>query len=94
MGNGSPELFGKLVDESWQLKCRLENSIANENIHTLYRRALDAGAFGGKLLGAGGGGFLMFYASDPIKLRHALSEKMNLKELRFNFDFEGTKVLF
>jgi D-glycero-alpha-D-manno-heptose-7-phosphate kinase len=54
------EQFGKLVDESWQLKSRLEGSISNDQIRSLYQRGLDAGAFGGKLLGAGGGGFMLF----------------------------------
>jgi len=50
------------------------------------------GAIGGKLIGAGGGGFLMFYASDKARLRHALREK-GLREVRFRFDFEGSKLL-
>jgi D-glycero-alpha-D-manno-heptose-7-phosphate kinase len=50
------------------------------------------GALGGKLIGAGGGGFLMFYAGDKAKLRHAMLEK-GLQEVRFRFDFEGTKVV-
>jgi D-glycero-alpha-D-manno-heptose-7-phosphate kinase len=54
------EQFGKLVDESWQLKSRLEGSISNDQIRSLHQRGLDAGAFGGKLLGAGGGGFMLF----------------------------------
>ena len=49
-------------------------------------------ALGGKLIGAGGGGFLMFYADDKIRLRHAMREK-GLQEVRFRFDFEGTKVV-
>jgi D-glycero-alpha-D-manno-heptose-7-phosphate kinase len=51
------------------------------------------GATGGKLVGAGGGGFLLFYANDRNKLRHAMT-KAGLEEVRFAFDFEGTKVLF
>jgi D-glycero-alpha-D-manno-heptose-7-phosphate kinase len=50
------------------------------------------GAIGGKLVGAGGGGFLMFYAKDKNKLREAMRE-LNLEEVRFQFDFEGTKVI-
>jgi D-glycero-alpha-D-manno-heptose-7-phosphate kinase len=50
------------------------------------------GALGGKLVGAGGGGFLMFYAEDRIRLRHAMTEA-GLREVRFRFDFEGTKVV-
>jgi D-glycero-alpha-D-manno-heptose-7-phosphate kinase len=54
--------------------------------------ALANGAVGGKLIGAGGGGFLMFLASDKIKLRHAMT-KAGLQEVRFRFDFEGTRVV-
>jgi D-glycero-alpha-D-manno-heptose-7-phosphate kinase len=51
-----------------------------------------SGALGGKLIGAGGGGFLMFYAEDKAKLRHAM-RRAGLKEVRFRFDFEGTKLV-
>ena len=50
------------------------------------------GAVGGKLIGAGGGGFLMFYAQDKMRLRHAMMQQ-GLQEVRFRFDFEGTKVV-
>jgi D-glycero-alpha-D-manno-heptose-7-phosphate kinase len=53
---------------------------------------MKSGALGGKLIGAGGGGFLMFYTEDKVRLRHALLEA-GLKEIRFRFDFEGTKVV-
>ena len=53
---------------------------------------MENGALGGKLIGAGGGGFLMFYAEDKIRLRHAMREA-GLREVRFRFDFEGTKVI-
>ena len=55
-------------------------------------KAMDSGAVGGKIVGAGGGGFLMFYASDKEKLRLAMNG-MGLEEVRFRFDFEGTKVI-
>ena len=57
-----------------------------------YDHALANGALGGKLIGAGGGGFLMFYANEKAKLRHAMSS-LGLTEVRFRFDFEGTKVV-
>ena len=53
---------------------------------------MENGALGGKLIGAGGGGFLMFYAADKTRLRHAMRET-KLTEVRFRFDFEGTKVV-
>ena len=57
-----------------------------------YDLAMANGALGGKLIGAGGGGFLMFYAEDKVKLRRAMHQS-GLKEVRFRFDFEGTKLL-
>ncbi len=53
---------------------------------------MDAGALGGKLIGAGGGGFLMFYAEEKVRLRHVMREA-GLTEVQFHMDFEGTKVL-
>ena len=58
----------------------------------MYNEALKNGAVGGKLVGAGGGGFLMFYAEDKEKLRHKM-RKLKINELNFNFDYEGTKIL-
>ena len=58
----------------------------------MYTQALKNGAIGGKLVGAGGGGFLMLYSEDPEKLRDKM-KKLKVNELKFNFDYEGTKVL-
>jgi len=66
--------------------------MSNEFINNAYEIGLKNGGVGGKLVGAGGGGFLMFYSSDKDKLRNAMS-KLNLEEIRFKFDFEGTKVI-
>jgi D-glycero-alpha-D-manno-heptose-7-phosphate kinase len=66
--------------------------ISSKFINDAYEVALENGAVGGKLVGAGGGGFLMFYASDKNRLRNAMSS-LNLEEVRFKFDFEGTKVI-
>ena len=66
--------------------------MSNPQINDWYDLAMASGALGGKLIGAGGGGFLMFYAEDKLKLRHALRQQ-GLKEVRFRFDFEGTKLL-
>jgi len=66
--------------------------MSNDFINQSYDYALRNGAVGGKVVGAGGGGFLMFYASDNLKLRRAMTQK-GLPEVRFNFDFEGTKVI-
>jgi D-glycero-alpha-D-manno-heptose-7-phosphate kinase len=66
--------------------------MSNGDIDRWYALARENGAVGGKLIGAGGGGFLMFYASDKPRLRRALTQA-GLREVRFRFDFEGTKVV-
>jgi D-glycero-alpha-D-manno-heptose-7-phosphate kinase len=66
--------------------------MSNPQIDEWYELGLKNGAVGGKLVGAGGGGFLLFYAEDRNKLRHAM-KKVGLEEVRFKFDYEGTKVI-
>ena len=68
------------------------SQLCNVPPNTDVTHAMAHGALGGKLIGAGGGGFLMFYAGDKPKLRHAMREK-GLQEVRFHFDFEGSKVV-
>jgi len=89
---GDTNLFGELMHEHWEHKRARSQNISNDFIDTAYAKARANGAIGGKLVGAGGGGFLMFYAKDKTKLRAAMSE-LNLEEVRFQFDFEGTKVI-
>jgi D-glycero-alpha-D-manno-heptose-7-phosphate kinase len=84
--------FGELMHEHWEHKKSRSNGMSNEFIDDAYNKALKAGAVGGKLVGAGGGGFLMFYANDKEKLRNKMFE-IGLEEVRFQFDFEGTKVI-
>jgi D-glycero-alpha-D-manno-heptose-7-phosphate kinase len=84
--------FAHLMDAHWQRKKVRSSGMSNEHINAWYDHALAHGALGGKLIGAGGGGFLMFYAEEKTRLRHAMRE-LGLKEVRFNFDFEGTKVV-
>jgi len=84
--------FGRLMDVHWQRKKQRSGAMSNPQINTWYDLAMTNGAVGGKLIGAGGGGFLMFYAQDKAQLRHTL-RKAGLQEVRFRFDFEGTKVL-
>jgi D-glycero-alpha-D-manno-heptose-7-phosphate kinase len=85
--------FGRLMDEHWQHKKKRSGGMSNPKIDEWYSLARNNGAIGGKLVGAGGGGFLMFYADDTARLRRAMAE-VGLDEVRFRFDFEGTKVLF
>lgn len=84
--------FARLMDVHWQRKKERSKRMSNDEINAWYDHAMANGALGGKLIGAGGGGFLMFYAKDKTRLRHAMREK-GLKEVRFRFDFEGTKIL-
>ena len=90
--SGNAAGFGELMHEHWEHKKRRSNGMSNSQIDEWYRLGMRNGAVGGKLVGAGGGGFLMFYASDRNRLRHALS-KAGLEEVRFRFDFEGTKIV-
>jgi D-glycero-alpha-D-manno-heptose-7-phosphate kinase len=84
--------FARLMDVHWQRKKERSTGMSNSEIDNWYQAALAHGALGGKLVGAGGGGFLMFYAGDKGRLRHAMRER-GLTEVHFRFDFEGTKVL-
>jgi D-glycero-alpha-D-manno-heptose-7-phosphate kinase len=84
--------FARLMDVHWQRKKQRSGNMSNPKINEWYDLAMASGALGGKLIGAGGGGFLMFYADDKTKLRHAMRQS-GLKEVRFKFDFEGTKLL-
>ncbi|OGF50376.1 MAG: galactokinase [Candidatus Firestonebacteria bacterium RIFOXYA2_FULL_40_8] len=90
--NGNLHEFARLMDVHWQKKRERTKGMSNDKINEWYELAKDNGALGGKLIGAGGGGFLMFYAEDKTKLRHVMKEA-GLKEVRFKFDFEGTKVI-
>jgi D-glycero-alpha-D-manno-heptose-7-phosphate kinase len=89
---GELKEFARLMNVHWQNKKKRSNNMSNQHINELYDFAMSNGALGGKLIGAGGGGFLMFYTEDKTKLRHAMREQ-GLKEVRFKFDFEGTKLL-
>ena len=89
---GDTALFGELMHEHWEHKKRRSSGMSNPRIDEWYDLARAHGAVGGKLVGAGGGGFLLFYSEDHRRLREAMS-KAGLQEVRFRFDFEGTKVL-
>ncbi|STX38914.1 galactokinase [Legionella feeleii] len=84
--------FGELMHEHWEYKKQRSLGMSSEEINDWYELGMKNGAVGGKLVGAGGGGFLMFYAADRNKLRHAM-RRAGLEEVRFSFDFEGTKVV-
>jgi D-glycero-alpha-D-manno-heptose-7-phosphate kinase len=84
--------FGAIMHEHWENKKRRSGGMSNPRIDEWYELARRNGAVGGKLVGAGGGGFLLFYGENRRKLRAAMAEA-GLEEVRFRFDFEGTKVL-
>jgi D-glycero-alpha-D-manno-heptose-7-phosphate kinase len=90
--NGDTHRFGELMHEHWEHKKARSTGISNAFIDDVYDSAMKSGAIGGKLVGAGGGGFLLFYAKDKDKLRNTMQKK-GLEEVRFQFDFEGTKVI-
>ncbi len=90
--SGNTSSFGDLMNEHWEHKRRRSGGMSNPKIDEWYELGMKNGALGGKLVGAGGGGFLMFMAQDRTKLRQAMTDA-GLQEVRFKFDFEGTKVV-
>jgi D-glycero-alpha-D-manno-heptose-7-phosphate kinase len=89
---GETNKFAELMHDHWLNKRKRSNNMTNDKIDEWYQIGLQNGAIGGKLVGAGGGGFLMFYAKDKQKLIHAM-EVQGLHQVRFRFDFEGTKII-
>ena len=90
---GQPAAFGEIMHEHWERKRRRSSGMSNPKIDEWYELGRKAGAIGGKLVGAGGGGFLMFYVPEPNRVRAAMAEAQ-LEEVRFRFDFDGTRVVF
>lgn len=84
--------FGKLLDYEWNLKREINSKVSNPIIDGHYAKAIAAGAFGGKILGAGGGGFLLFYT--PKEKQDAVRQALNLMEIPFRFDTGGTRILY
>jgi len=86
--------FASMLNESWLAKKRVSSKISNSRIDALYELAIQSGALGGKITGAGGGGFLLLYCESPHqdRLRNALAAE-GLKEMTFSFDFQGAQVL-
>lgn len=89
---GDLEEFAALMNVHWEHKKKRSGAMSNPEINEWYELAMQNGALGGKLIGAGGGGFLMFYTKDKVRLRRAMAQA-GLREVRFRFDFEGTKVV-
>ena len=91
---GDLDSFGKLLDQHWQTKKKLSDKISDPQIDTWYGLAKTEGAKGGKLMGAGGGGFFMFYCNNGKQGFRQSLQQAGLKEMRFRIDWEGSKVLF
>jgi D-glycero-alpha-D-manno-heptose-7-phosphate kinase len=89
---GDLTAFGLLMHEHWEHKRKRSDGMSNPQIDAWYTTAMTNGAVGGKLIGAGGGGFLLFVAEDKTRLRNAMRRE-GLPEVRFHFDFEGTKIV-
>ena len=90
--DGQIDDFGKLLGESWALKKNLSNQISNNKIDELYNLALKNGALGGKILGAGGGGFLLIYMKEEYKNKF-LKKHKNIKEVPFKFSSNGSEII-
>ena len=90
---GELDEFGKLLHHGWELKKKLAERINNSRIEEIYQTACRAGALGGKISGAGGGGFLLLYC--PFDRQNRVRKALrNLRELSFHFEREGTKAIF
>lgn len=90
---GNLKEFADIMNTHWQVKKKRSDKMSNPRIDEWYEYALKNGALGGKLIGAGGGGFLMFYSEDKIKLRQAM-QKTDLSEVRFRFETQGTRLIY
>ncbi len=85
--------FGRTLDEHWKVKKTLSNNVSNTEIDTWYDEAMKLGALGGKVMGAGGGGWFVFYVKDNKKAFRERMKELGLRECKIRFDFEGSKVL-
>jgi D-glycero-alpha-D-manno-heptose-7-phosphate kinase len=88
--------FGELLHKNWLLKRSITIDISNKFIDSLYKAGLSAGALGGKILGAGGGGFILFYCDEERqnRLRKAMLRQFNLKEFKFNLESQGSRIIY
>lgn len=91
--SGNLTEVGRLFDAHWQHKRKISSKISNERFDKIYETAKQNGALGGKISGAGGGGFFTFYIEDKQKEFRKVMKNLGLREMRYRFDFEGSKVL-
>jgi D-glycero-alpha-D-manno-heptose-7-phosphate kinase len=92
-GDFSAKKFGKILDESWQLKKKLAKNITNSSIDKMYQQAINAGSYGGKVSGAGGGGFLMLVVP-PENQKNVRDTLFHLPEIKISYENLGSKVIF
>ena len=92
LGNDNIEKFGEILNNTWELKRGLTSDISNPLIDKYYNLGLSNGAIGGKLLGAGGGGFILFLVKEGFHNNFKLSLP-NLQHYQFNFDIDGSKII-
>ena len=93
LNKGKIKDFGTLMDEAWRIKKGLSHQVSNRNIDHIYNAAISAGALGGKILGAGGGGFIIFFA-EPKKQKKIREKLKKLLEIPFGFDHQGSQIIF
>jgi D-glycero-alpha-D-manno-heptose-7-phosphate kinase len=91
--NGDADWFGKSLDLHWHIKRQVSTKMSDASIDKWYQMALDNGASGGKIMGAGGGGFFMFYCNNGKSMLRNILAKEGLREIKFRIDTEGSKVL-
>ena len=93
LSSGDIDDFGILLNEAWLQKKELSNQITNKKIDELYNHAIENGALGGKLLGAGGGGFLLLYMKDKQR-KNFLNNSKNIVNVPFSFTNDGCQIIF
>jgi D-glycero-alpha-D-manno-heptose-7-phosphate kinase len=93
LSEGDVRSFGELLDLHWSTKRKLSEQVTNDRIDQLYEIAKRNGAIGGKIMGAGGGGFFMFYSENGKQKLRDIMAREGLQEVRFRFDFDGSKIL-
>lgn len=93
LNNGNYESIGRMIHENWILKKSLSEGVSNGNIDVWYEKALKKGALGGKIIGAGGGGFMLFMA-DPSKHNDIMQSLPELTRQEFSFESEGSRIIY
>ena len=93
LNNGNYKLIGKMIHDNWMLKKSLSEGVSNNDIDIWYERAMQHGAMGGKIIGAGGGGFMLFMA-DPSKHQEIMKSIPELSRQEFGFESEGSRIIY